>query len=94
VLSQDPYNFNTRAAGITDEYALIPVDKVLLAWAHEIVCMDEKQAQVIRNRLNGDNKPIVVLGIEDSFGYRDPELIQLIREKYDFRKETYPVTKK
>ncbi len=40
VLSQDPFNFNTRAAGIVPNYALIPVDEVLLEWADEIVCME------------------------------------------------------
>jgi len=32
VLSQEPYNYNTRAAGIVDDYALVPVDEVLLNW--------------------------------------------------------------
>jgi len=27
VLSQEPYNYNTRAAGIVDDYALVPVDE-------------------------------------------------------------------
>lgn len=43
VLSNPPYNFNTRAAGIDVGHALIPVDDVLIEWADEIVCMDEYQ---------------------------------------------------
>ena len=39
VLSQEPYNYNTRAAGLTKEFALIPVDEVLLNWAQEVVCI-------------------------------------------------------
>ena len=27
--------------------------------------------------------PIVVLGIDDNYRYRDPELVNLIRESYD-----------
>jgi predicted protein tyrosine phosphatase len=82
VLSQEPYNFNTRAAGIEEEFALIPVDRVLLEWADEIVVQSAKQAEEIRGRLE-EEKPIVVLGIPDSYAYRDPELVRLIRESYD-----------
>lgn len=35
VLSQAPYNYNTRAAGLVADFALIPVDEVLLRWAEE-----------------------------------------------------------
>ena len=82
VLSQEPYNFNTRAAGLTPEFALVPVDRVLLEWADEIVVMSAQQAEQIRAMLE-DEKQIVVLGIPDNFRYRDPELIRLIRESYD-----------
>ena len=82
VLSQEPYNFNTRAAGLTPEFALVPVDRVLLEWADEIVVMSAQQAEQIRAMLE-DEKPIVVLRIPDNFRYRDPELIRLIRESYD-----------
>ena len=82
VLSQEPYNFNTRAAGLEPEFALVPVDRVLLEWADEIVTMTSEQAQGVRALLEED-KPIVVLGIDDNFRYRDPDLIRLIRESYD-----------
>jgi predicted protein tyrosine phosphatase len=82
VLSQEPYNFNTRAAGITKEFALVPVDKVLLHWADEIVVMKPDQAEQIRDLLDTP-KPIVVLNIPDEFSYRDPTLIELIKTAYD-----------
>jgi predicted protein tyrosine phosphatase len=82
VLSQEPYNFNTRAAGLTKEFALIPVDRVLLHWADEIVCMNEDQAAEINGMLE-EPKPVVCLNIPDSFRYRDPELVRLILERYD-----------
>ena len=82
VLSQDPYNFNTRAAGLTKEFALVPVDQVLLHWADEIVVMNEQQAEQIRDMLE-EETPIVVLNIEDSYRYRDPELIDAIKKAYD-----------
>lgn len=81
VLSQEPYNFNTRAAGLEKEFALIPVDPVLLHWADEIVCMNSEQAERLRDMLEED-KPIIVLNIEDSFRYRDSELVEKIRSAY------------
>ena len=82
VLSNEPYNYNTRAAGLSKEFALIPIDEVLLTWADQIVCMNAEQAEKIRSMLV-DETPIVVLGIPDSFTYRDEKLVSLIRESYD-----------
>lgn len=81
VLAQEPFSFNTRCAGVTTEYALVPVDDVLLEWADEIVCMEESHAMKIRE-IVGFAKPIVVLNIEDCYEYRDPALIDLIRSRY------------
>ena len=86
VLSSDPYNFNTRAAGLNKEYALIPVDMVLLTWAHEIVCMEDHQAESIRAMLDPlSPRRIVSLDIPDSFEYRDEGLMAMIRQRYDQR---------
>lgn len=82
VLSQEPYNFNTRAAGIEEDFALIPVDEVLLGWADEIVCMTPKQEKQLKKMANS-NTPVICLDISDSYAYRDPELIELIRKNYD-----------
>lgn len=82
VLSHEPYNYNTRAAGLTAEFALVPVDRVLLDWADEIVCMTSDQAEKIREQLEED-KPIVVLNVPDIYGYRDPDLIESIKSSYD-----------
>lgn len=79
VLSQDPFNFNTRAAGIVPNYALVPVDEVLLEWADEIVCM-ELEHKIMLEMLT--KKKIICLEIADSYPYRDPELIGLIKQKY------------
>ena len=85
VLAQEPYNYNTRAAGISDEYALVEVDDVLLTWADEIVCMSAEQQDKLEDmcgNLDLDTK-VICLNIPDSFGYRDPQLIMLIKEKYN-----------
>ena len=84
VLSQEPFNFNTRAAGIVNDFALIPVDQVLLEWADEIVCMDALQTDMIKKDLENhgiDNKPVHNLKIPDNFEYRNPELLKIIKEK-------------
>ena len=78
VLSQEPYNYNTRAAGISPEYALIQVDDVLLHWADEVVCAEQWMVDEI-----GYDKPIFSLNLPDDFPYRDPTLMSLIKERYE-----------
>lgn len=80
VLSQEPYNFNTRAAGITEEYALIPVDDVLLHWADEIVVAEDYMLDELTPLVD---KPIFSLQLPDIYEYRNPELMALIKERYD-----------
>ena len=84
VLSQEPWNFNTRAVGLVPEFALVPLDRVLLEWADEVVCMTEDQALDVECRVDnaGLTTPVLCLNIEDQFGYRDPELMRLITERY------------
>jgi len=90
VLSNEPFNFNTRAAGITKEYALVPVDKVLISWANEIVCMEMDHFFKLRELMDevGVERKIVVLDIKDEHDYRSPELMKSISENYErFSKE-------
>lgn len=79
VLSQEPFNYNTRAAGIDKDFAIIPVDEVLLEWADEIVCMDVNQQLELKHHTK---KPVINLSIPDSFEYRDPILMRRIKERY------------
>jgi len=84
VLSMPPYDYNTRSAG-THSFALIPVTEDLLMWADEIVCADTEHALVIRDKMMEYqlDKPIVNLRIPDIYEYRNPELIAMIRRRYD-----------
>ena len=86
VLSAEPYNFNTRSAGIAG-FALIPVTEELLMWADEVVCADTEHALYIRDKLMQYqlDKPIVNLNIPDIYEYRNPKLIELIKERYEQR---------
>jgi predicted protein tyrosine phosphatase len=89
VLSQEPFNFNTRAAGMSDEYALIPVDDVLLAWADEVVCMEPGWEKELRDK--GYKGPIVTLMIPDEYDYRNTDLMKMIKERYE--KESEKISK-
>jgi len=84
------YGYNTRAPGVAEEYALIPVDEVLLEWADEIVCVEPSVRDRLLNWMGGDGHPdnerwtkkITVLNIPDNFSWNDPELRKLIIEQY------------
>jgi len=84
VLSNPPFNFNTRSVGITTEFALIPLDEALLFWSQEIVCMENWQKERIETLLREANlkRPVINLSIDDRHSYRDPELMRLVREQY------------
>lgn len=84
VLAQAPWNYNTRAVGLIPEFALVPLDDVMLEWGEEFVCMTEDQAEAVRARLALSNlgARVVVLYIDDNYLYRDPELVRLIGQRY------------
>lgn len=88
ILSQPPYNFNTRAVGVSADYALIPVCVVTLNWCDEIVVMEDNHKDRIIHEfkdkvLGFDKKPIIVLDIEDRYPYRDPKLVRMITARYN-----------
>ena len=79
ILSNEPFNFNTRACGITEEYALIPITETLVYWADEIICMNETHKNIV---LSFDkNKIVHNLEIEDNYEFRQPELIVIMDSK-------------
>lgn len=80
VLSNPPYLCNTRAAGSTPAYALIPVDQVLLSWARTVVFVNpENHEEVLARRPRLElPKNIFVLNVPDKFAYRDSGLIEAI----------------
>jgi predicted protein tyrosine phosphatase len=87
VLSNEPYNCNTRAAGADSNFALVPVDVVLLAWADHIVTVNKATLSRLRYDFTDFDdvaaeakKKVWCLDIPDSFNYRDPELVKLIHE--------------
>lgn len=81
VLSNPPYNCNTRAVGINKNFALIPVDEVLLEWCDEIVCAQQEHADDLESLFGKIEKPIFVIGIPDNYRCREPKAISIIEEK-------------
>lgn len=88
VLHQE-FGYNTRSAGSSEEYALIPVSVALLYWADEIVfvnvenfkeCLyyNEEYDSIIRRKA-------VVLSIEDDFEWNAPVLKQSLLDQYNMR---------
>lgn len=84
VLSQEPFNRNTRAVGLVPEFALVPLDQVLLEWADEFVCMTEDQKVAVQEMVKSIHllTPVISLDIPDNFSYRDRELMRMIAERY------------
>lgn len=82
ILSNLPYNYNTRSCG-TEDYALVKLDEALLEWADEIVVMTKEHGNKVKRALNGDTTPVVCLDIPDNFAYRDEKLQELIRKAYE-----------
>lgn len=83
VLSNAPFNFNTRAVGANPEYAMVLLDAVNVCWADEVVVMDNHQKTQVLALLEeyGWDKPVHVLDVPDNYGYRDPELVELLTEE-------------
>lgn len=76
--------YNTRAAGIEESYALIPVTEGLLAWADSIVVMDAwQETQVLRffDECDMQPKTIHVLNVPDNYAYMNETLVGLIKDK-------------
>jgi len=79
VLAEE-YGYNTRAAGITEEYALIDVTDVLVEWADEIVVAEEGIGEKLCAKFPGTS--YISLAIPDRFAYMDSELVKIIKRNY------------
>ena len=84
ILGQEPYNCNTRSVGAINTYALILIDQVLIEWADHIVFAQKEHLNMVKEEfslcgLDGGVKRTWVLDIPDNYGYRDPELVEIIK---------------
>lgn len=85
MLSAEPYNFNTRAVGSSEEYALIPIDEVLIAWADEIIFVSPSAFQSMNLSLHKalKKKKVKTLNIPDQYTYGNLKLKKILKEQYD-----------
>jgi predicted protein tyrosine phosphatase len=91
ILSGHPWNFNTRCAGTSSEYAIVPVTEALIVWADVILVMDEWQQRHINEMQNVlateyeafEYKQVINLDIPDNYEYRDPRLLKIMTEKFE-----------
>ena len=85
VLQKDYDNVNVRAAGTSSEYALVPVDKVLVSWADIVICAENWHADQLDSQFGNivaESKiPLIALNIPDEFSFADPELEKIIRQR-------------
>lgn len=78
ILSNEPFNYNTRAVGTASEYALIVLDEVQLQWADAVVFVDEDNYRVACYNFKEliDNMEHHVLKIPDIYQFRHPKLVE------------------
>lgn len=74
-------NWNTRNAG-TMEGALPTVNEYLVQWAEVIYCMEDHHAEYVKQNFEWAKDKVRVLGIRDMFPYRDPELVEILSQKF------------
>lgn len=79
------YGFNTRACGASEEYALIQLDEVLIAWADELVFVEQRVYDMAWDNYKDllKNKKNVVLNVPDMYEWGDPKLEAIIKEQYN-----------
>ena len=77
---QSVSDYNCRAAGMHD-YALVPVDEVLVEWADLIICADQDKYNLLLSTYPEfvQNKKVLNFNIPDIFEYKNPELIEIIK---------------
>ena len=82
ILSNAPFNFNTRAVGTSHSHALVPVDRVHVKWADIIVCVEpEVEFELSQLPVDLEGKRVIALSLPDMYEYRDPVLVEIATEQ-------------
>ncbi len=75
------FNYNVRACGIHD-YALVPIDSVLVAWADIIIFVHKdiyEDCPLPYKSVKG--KQIIIFDVPDIYAYKDPELLEILAKE-------------
>jgi len=67
-----------RSAG-TNNNARIRVNQKMIDWADVLFVMERKHRDIIRERFNISNQPVIILEIPDDYQFGDPELIEILK---------------
>lgn len=94
VLSQPPYNFNTRAVGSATAFALIPIEPVHIIWAEDIIVFSDDAKDAVTQLISSINecstfefkRTVHFFDVPDYYNFRDPELVSILKQKCE---ETY-----
>jgi len=83
IFKDDP-RFEVDSAG-TDRTANVVLEEWHLEWADAIVVMEKQHQNKIRDRFPKlfEQKPIVCLYIEDIYDFMQPELVAILKEKFE-----------
>jgi predicted protein tyrosine phosphatase len=81
VFSKRP-DLEVRSAG-TNDTALVPINRRMLAWADLIFVMDDEQRAALERMFPGDPAlgRVICLEIADKYRFLDRELIRLLEER-------------
>jgi len=82
---KDP-RFRVKSAGV-DEDATVEVSSKLIDWADIIVVMEEMHVQWFRHYHPGvlETQKLICLDIPDAFYVMEPELVELLRNRFEER---------
>ena len=88
IYAQDE-RFNVDSAG-TDKTSTVRIEEYHLEWADYVVVMERMHRSKIQDQFpeGCKNKRIICLHIPDEYDYMQPELIALLRKKFERIYET------
>lgn len=74
--------YNTRACGTSPEYALIPMDDILIHWADKVVFVNNENYKSAKAHFDLEGVEVIVMDIPDQYEFRDPELMKIIEAQW------------
>ena len=74
--------YKTKSAGLYNEK---PVTKKQISWADTIIVMEDDQRREIAKRFPKEymQKRILSLDVPDTYSYNQPELVSMLKSKFD-----------
>ncbi|HTK18152.1 MAG TPA: hypothetical protein VL442_01500 [Mucilaginibacter sp.] len=83
LLFKDHPIHTARSAG-TNNNARIRVNQKMIDWADALFVMERKHRDIIKERFNISDLPLIVLEISDDYQFGDPELIEILRDSLTY----------